>query len=336
MLLEPEPIEDWLPVLFSQSAVQGTRVALLVSVDVVDPEAFGGWDGRLVSPGKEARALGGILDREFGFEEQSIPPCGGNNIRAIRDALEDIVARSFSIESIVIFLSGHGGQVPITDESGHDLDSTFVAFDGQMRSAEVDAVLSRSAASRTTLIVSAAHSGRFAQRPVARAYEVIASCKEDQVDMDGPEFSSFMSALLPDLAAPITGRELAAATKRRIEHGFQYLDFAVTKEHPLFIGGSHFGSATGAAGLANVALGTSLDASNTILDRAADLIESGELPATGYPPALEWWHRGEASKGARLGVSRLLLIDLHCMRNGCNCGAGASQPFPQRDPRPLG
>jgi hypothetical protein len=179
-----------------------------------------------------------------------------------------------------------------------------VAFDAQITSAEIDAVLRQSAAGRTTLIASSAHSGRFTERATSGGYEAIASCAENQFDMDGQELSLFMEALLPKLKPDVTGKTLAQATRTAMGDAvtFQEPQFAVDDDRPPFVGrNGGDASASGGATLAQVMLGVTAAVSTETLDQIAALVAHGDIPETTAPAlAAEWWRRGELDRLGKL------------------------------------
>ena len=94
-LLEPEPIDPWLPTLFSSSIARGRRVALLVGLDVLDPAAYGGFDGR--SPAARSTRSKPWVSRSkthFGFDEQIQLVDGAATTTAILGALSDVIGQS--------------------------------------------------------------------------------------------------------------------------------------------------------------------------------------------------------------------------------------------------
>ena len=302
-LLTPDPIGDWAEVLFSPSLPRGRRAALLVAVGRVDPEAYGGWEGIIRSPVPEVDALSRVLKTRFGFDEQTRLTDDQATADAIQNSLVELVARSAACEAVVVCLSGHGGQVPSADESGRD-DSTFVAFDRQITSAEIDAVLSLSAAGRTTLIASSAHSGRFAERATSGGYEAISACAEDQLDLDGPELSVFMTALIPNLKPDLKGRAVEEATRASLGEAVntQEPQFSIDASRPP-LAGQVVGDAasSGGAVLARVMLGATAAVSTQTLDEIAALVARGDVPETSASALVaEWWRRGQPDHLAKL------------------------------------
>ena len=303
-LLTPRPVEPWAEELFSSSLPLGRRVALLVALDSVDPAAYGGWDGQLTACVSEARAVSELLETRFNFDERVHLFDGQATAAAIRSSLSELVGRSASCEAVVVCLSGHGGQVPASGEPGHENDSTFLAFDAQITSAEIDAVLRQSAAGRTTLIVSAAHSGRFAERARSGGYEAIASCAEDQLDLDGVELGLFMEALLPNLEPGVKYETVAQATRTALGGAVEYQEpqFAVDGERTLLVGDLEGPqSSSGGAVLARVMLGVTAAAGTETLDEIADLVARGDVPEMATPALIaEWWRRGQPDRLGKL------------------------------------
>jgi hypothetical protein len=299
-LLTPTPVEPWADMLFSSSLPRGRRVAMLVALDSVDPAAYDGWDGRLSACVSEARAISEVLETRFYFDERVHLFDDEATAAAIRTSLSELVGRSAPCEAVVVCLSGHGGQVPASGEPGRETDSTFLAFDGQMTSAEIDVVLRQSAAGRTTLIVSAAHSGRFAERAMSGGYEAIASCAENQLDRDGVELGLFMEALLPNLAPGVKCDTVAQATRAALGNAVkdQEPQFAVDGDRTLLVGDIGGGqSSSGGAVVAQVMLGVTAAAGTETLDQIAELVTHGDVPeTTTHALIAEYWRRGQLDR----------------------------------------
>jgi len=309
-LLKPEPASPSAGRLFVPGVLRRRRSALLVGLNVLDPVAFNNWDGRLVTPVAEVRALGELLQERFGFDAEDTAYLLDSHatMDAIRAALQDLVQQSASCEAVVFAFSGHGSQMRDKGPSKDRPDATLVAFDGQLASAEIDALLSQSVAGRTTLIVSAAHSGRFAERALAGGYEAITSCAEDQVDFEQVDrrFSVFMDAMLPHLTPDATSEALIDATRRAVKASGHRQDpqFAIDPGSRLLVGDRTGNGPVGeGAVLAHVLLGVTAAESSQVLDEISRLAVRGELPAETLPIlALEWRRRDEFARVAALPI----------------------------------
>jgi Caspase domain len=305
-LLTPKPLQDWVEVLFSSSLPHGRRLALLIGVDRVDPAAFSGWEGQLMTPVAEVKALAEVLRSEFQFDELIELHTESATGDAVRNALNEVVARSAAYDAIVVCLSGHGALVPTTGETDYENDSTFVAHDEQITSAEIDQLLSQTAAGRTTLIASCGHSGRFVERARTSGYEAIASCRQDQVDMDGTELSAFMQALLPQLKPDNDISMLARKVREDLGDTIntQEPQFGLDPERPLLVGEiKGEASASGGAVMAQSILGVTAALSAATLDQVSDLLTQAVFPDTAATAIVaERWRRGEVGRLGELAA----------------------------------
>ncbi|HET8952522.1 MAG TPA: caspase family protein, partial [Solirubrobacteraceae bacterium] len=301
-LLEPKPVEPWAPKLFSTSLPRGRRVALLVGLDSVDPAAFSGWSGQLQSCVAETDALAEVLERDFGFDEHVRLVDGEATEAAFRAALEQLVEDSATCDALVVSFSGHGGQQPVPGDGRPE--GTLVTFDGQVPAADIDAVLRRSAAGRTTLIASTAHSGTFGDYASAGGYEALCSCRADELDMDGDRLGRFFEALLPNLKPDVDAGGVERATAAALGEALhkQHPVFAADPRQPL-LAGHDSGTHDGGPIVSRVLLGDTAAVSSDTLEQIADLVAEGKLPLSFAPPvACEWWRRGELD---RLAVAPL-------------------------------
>ena len=290
-LLRPLPVGPWATEIFTtDSARRRRRVALLIGLDSVSPAHFSGWEGRLASPVKETRALANLLKTEFEFEELITLLDAQATKSEILKVLEQLAQDSAQYDALVVSFSGHGGQLPRLDAPGRE--STLVAYDGEVLSAEIDAALRRSRAGRTTFIASTSHSGLFVERARLAGYEAMSSCQSNQIDMDGSQLGQFFEALLPQLKSTATGAEIAHATLAALTktgNRQQTPQFAIDSARPPFVVARDDARPSA---IAEVLLGSTVRANAATLDAAAQLDPAG----SGQPVALEWLRRGQAPR----------------------------------------
>lgn len=304
-LLQPEPAEPWVPLLWSEDVGPGPRVAVLIGLDHVDPNAFGGWEGRLRTPVAEVATMGELLTREFGFDEV-IELCDERATGdAVRSTVREVVQRSDTCDAIVVFLSGHGGEMPYPAERD-GRDTVFVAWDTMIPTVEIDALLRSSRAKRTTVVASFGHSGRLAERAAGGGYEAIASCHADEVDLEGlTGLSLFMDALVPMLVRESDAGEVctrlaqAFAAKKHPQHPQMHL----VADRPVFVDAEPGRGGPGAVSVARVLLGLTTGADERSLDHVAELVAAGRLPAwAGGPLLTTLWRRRDRAQAAALPV----------------------------------
>lgn len=266
-LLAPTPAAPWVQQVLGSAASRGRRVALMVAMDKVDAAAYGGWSGELRTPEAEARAFGAALQTQYGFDELIWLLGEQATLDGLRQSLRGLLERSSQFDALVVMLSGHGGEVPVAGGR----DGTFCAYDGQIQASEMDALLRSTQAARTTLVVSAAHSGHFVALAHRNAYEALSSCAANQVDFEDGRYSSFMEGLLSAMRPEHKGAEVADAVRDFVsgKQPSQMPQFELRVDVPLFVGNRHEAGAqptdlarlllgAGTAAAADEALGTAL------------------------------------------------------------------------------
>lgn len=296
-LLAPTAAAPWVQRVLSSSASRGRRVALMVAMDQVNPAVYGGWRGDLRTPEAEARAFGAELQTGFDFDELVWLLGSRATLDALRQTLRELVARSSQFDALVVMLSGHGGEVPdVSGEapSASGLEGTFCAYDGQILAGEMDALLRGTQAARTTLVVSAAHSGHFVTRAQRSGYEALGACAANQTDFEASRYSTFIEALLPEMRPERRGAEVAQAVRRFVgaRQPGQKPQFNLAPELALFVGA---GQAAGAqpAELARLLLGAgTAAASDDALCTALALVAGPDMPTQFAGPLLaQAWRR---------------------------------------------
>ena len=142
------------------TSTQKKAHSLHVGLNLVDPTAYGGWDGPLAACEFDARDMAAIA------EAAGVPsPTVLLSKKATRKAvLAAIRAAAKALRRGGYFLltySGHGGQVPdVTGEEADKQDETWCLFDGQLIDDELHAELARFRPGVRILVLSdSCHSG---------------------------------------------------------------------------------------------------------------------------------------------------------------------------------
>ncbi|MCT2590936.1 caspase family protein [Streptomyces sp. N2-109] len=106
-------------------------VSIHIGLNTVDPDKYGGWDGKLIACENDARDMQ-QLAHQAGFEEQTTLLSAEATVENVNAALRS-AAKVVTAGDILLFTySGHGGQVP--DINGPEdepdrLDETMCLFD---------------------------------------------------------------------------------------------------------------------------------------------------------------------------------------------------------------
>ncbi|MBT3786113.1 caspase family protein [bacterium] len=118
-------------------------IALLVGITEVDPDQYGGWDGREGCFGceKDVQVMQGIL-RPMGYEVQTLltrKATAQNIVGGLRDAITELEAGDI----FVFYFSGHGGQTFELTEEGDEkdgMDETLVVYDRRIIDDELNEI----------------------------------------------------------------------------------------------------------------------------------------------------------------------------------------------------
>ena len=280
-LLHPNVAAQWAPALLEQANKPQRRVALLVALDRVDPDHYGGWEGPLKSPVSETRAFGEFLEKEMGFDEVVWLLDRHATGDALRKALAELMRRSDSFAAFVLMLSGHGGEM-VDPQAPKVKDGTFVAFDEQVTSTEIDALLRHSRATRTTVIASVSHSGYFAAHAAASGYEAMVSCGIGQTDMEGERFGVFAEALFEHLRPNGSPRALASQVAQAFKkdaNSRQVPEFVLHPTEPPIAGIRTPVTSVAGQDIASALLGEGAVASDEVLASAIAFAMANDVPS---------------------------------------------------------
>lgn len=142
--------------------------SLHVALNIVDPDSYGGWDGKLNACVYDGEDMALLFGAE-GFHTTGVP-----NQWATRDTVLGKLAHLATVSQpgdlVVVTYSGHGGQVPdINGDEDDCLDETWCLYDGQLIDDELYAAWSQfQAGVRIVVLSDSCHSGtiaRFAALP---------------------------------------------------------------------------------------------------------------------------------------------------------------------------
>ena len=172
----------------SADAREPLGVSLHFATNRVDPNSYGGWAGELLGPVPDANAMQ-KLAAKLGYRTNILIDAVARS-DCLASALAVMSAQLKPGDSLLLTMSGHGGQVP--DASGNEPDKsleTWVLYDKQMDANELYVRLAKFAAGVTVIVVEDA-SHAAALRPPRRATGtgpqvfVLAGTQENQVAMD--------------------------------------------------------------------------------------------------------------------------------------------------------
>ena len=141
------------------TAKKPKALSLHIGVNLVDPAAYGGWDGPLSACEFDARDMA-TLARSKGMQPTVLmtkKATRGATLAALRKASKALQSGDFYF----LTYSGHGGQVPDTNRDERDRkDETWCLYDGQLIDDELYLELSRfNAGVRIVVLSDSCHSG---------------------------------------------------------------------------------------------------------------------------------------------------------------------------------
>jgi hypothetical protein len=141
-------------------------LSLHVGLNLVDPKAYGGWDGPLGACEFDARDMAAVA-KAAGVRAPAVlltkKATRGAVLAALRAAARELTKGGY----FLLTYSGHGGQVPdVTGEEADKQDETWCLFDGQLIDDELHAELARFRAGvRIAVLSDSCHSGTVTRAP---------------------------------------------------------------------------------------------------------------------------------------------------------------------------
>jgi metacaspase-1 len=134
-------------------------ISIHIGLNEVDPDHYQGWSGKLNACEADARDMERIATaRDF---ETTTIMTGDATADAVTSAISDAAGKLQDGDILFLTYSGHGGQVPDTNNQEQDqLDETWVLFDRQLVDDELYDLWSQFASGARILVFSdSCHSG---------------------------------------------------------------------------------------------------------------------------------------------------------------------------------
>jgi hypothetical protein len=165
-------------------------LSIHIGLNVVNPAAYGGWNGQLAGCINDARAMQAIAESR-GFSA-SVLLDGQATALAVTRAIGQAAQQLGTGDLLLLTYSGHGGQVPDVNSDEVDAkDETWVLYDRMLVDDELYQLWSQfQPGVRIIMLSDSCHSGTVAQDPV---FQQIASlpplaAQYRRVDHDQPVF----------------------------------------------------------------------------------------------------------------------------------------------------
>jgi hypothetical protein len=140
-------------------------ISLHIGLNRVDPDKYEGWDGTLQACENDARDMKKLAEA-LGYEGQIMLTDKATS-QAVSGAIRDAASKLGAGDVLLLTYSGHGGQVPDTNNDERDrYDETWVLFDRQLVDDELYALWAGfPAGSRIIVLSDSCHSGTVTRRP---------------------------------------------------------------------------------------------------------------------------------------------------------------------------
>jgi metacaspase-1 len=145
-------------------------ISITIGLNFVDPNRYGGWDGRLRGCEADARAMENLA-RSKGFESTLLLN-GEATAERVKDAIQGAARTLTSGDILLLTYSGHGGRIrDLHNEEADGWDETWVLYDRQLIDDELYALWAQFQPSVRILALSdSCHSGSVTQ---FRLYEAL-------------------------------------------------------------------------------------------------------------------------------------------------------------------
>ena len=134
-------------------------LSLHIGLNLVDPNHYGGWDGKLNACEADAEDMQRIADAAGYTSHICLTKAATRS--AVKDALNDASGALSAGDIFFLTYSGHGGQIPDRDGDERDLmDETWCLYDGEWLDDETRDILASFAEGVRVLVLSdSCHSG---------------------------------------------------------------------------------------------------------------------------------------------------------------------------------
>lgn len=135
-------------------------ISLHIGLNKVDPAHYEGWEGRLAACEADAKDMA-ALSKIQGFASSPLLLTKAATVAAVKDAMTAAAKQLVSGDIFFLTYSGHGGQVPDTNQDEPDRkDETWVLYDRMLVDDELFALYSAFKSGVRVLVLSdSCHSG---------------------------------------------------------------------------------------------------------------------------------------------------------------------------------
>jgi hypothetical protein len=146
---------------------QRKGLSLHLGLNAVDPASYAGWRGELVACEADADDMR-VIAAETGYARQTVLKTGDATRDRVKAEIEKTAAELGPGDIFFLSYSGHGGQVPDTNDDEQDdfEDETWCLYDGQLIDDELYVLWQRFAPGVRILVLSdSCHSGTQLRAP---------------------------------------------------------------------------------------------------------------------------------------------------------------------------
>lgn len=143
------------------------KTSLHFGLNSVNPQKYGGWNGRLMACQADANALATLFSQR-GYRPTEVLLDTQCTQDRFRTAFQLAASSAVAGDDFVFSYSGHGGQIAC-DTEADGYDETLCLWDGEIRDDEIRLMLAKFRAGvRVAMIVDSCHSGGMQRSRVAR------------------------------------------------------------------------------------------------------------------------------------------------------------------------
>jgi hypothetical protein len=196
----PLPALNMGPLPASRADGEVLGVSLHLGTSRVDPNAYGGWDGPLQGAVPDANAMQGLAG-SLGYHTNILVDALAR-ADYLLSTLGTLSATLRSGDTLLLTMSGHGGQVPdLTGAEPDNRQETWVLFDKEIHASELYEQFASFKPGVIIIVIQDSSYPSVFRRPpkmpeLSAQLLVLAGSKENQLAMDGERQGKFTETLL--------------------------------------------------------------------------------------------------------------------------------------------
>ncbi len=208
-----------------------TGKAVFIGVNEINPDNYGGWDGKLRFPESDAKAVAEIAQAK-GFENPTMLLTKDATTHAVRDAITSAAKDLESGDMFLLYYSGHGNTM--ADESGDEgfdekglakKDSTWCLYDDELLDDEISVLCAQFVEGVRVLVLSdSCHSGSMTMGSEEEGFVVkgMPELEAQMILLLEPERYSQKRSVLPDTRPDFRATVMLLSGCKDHQQSFEY------------------------------------------------------------------------------------------------------------------